>query len=79
MNKEQIELGLKMVAMGRLNHPALLDFVDALAVVLATPEERLAMAVQDEMPGSAVMVQVVTPETLPDEITKVLKPAKKGK
>ena len=79
MNKEQIELGLKMVAMGRLNHPATLDFVDALAVVLATPEERLAMAVQDEMPGSAVMVQVVTPETLPDEITKVLKPAKKGK
>lgn len=47
MNKEDIATGLRMLAMGRANHPATDALTDALAVLLATPEERLSLTVQD--------------------------------
>ena len=75
MNREDIALGLKMVAMGRLNHPAADALCDALAVVLANPEERLAMTVQD---SPTVTYVEVTPETLPAHVATVLK-GKKAK
>ena len=78
MNQEQIELAIRMVSGGRVQHPAVVELCEALAKILASPEERLAMSVQDQMPDSAVMVQVVTPETLPDEVSKVVK-GKKAK
>ena len=48
MNRDEIAQGLRALAMGRPNHPSTEALVDALAVLLATPEERLEATVRDE-------------------------------
>lgn len=50
MTREEIALGFRMVAMGRPNQEHAEKLIDALAVLLADPEEHLAQAVQDEPP-----------------------------
>lgn len=42
MNKEDIATALRMLAMGRANHPATEALVDALAALLAKPEPKKA-------------------------------------
>jgi hypothetical protein len=39
MNSEQIAHALRLVAMGRVNHPEVLEFSDKLAEVFAGPKE----------------------------------------
>lgn len=48
MNRDEIAQGLRALAMGRPNHPSTEALVDALAVLLAAPEERLEAVVRDE-------------------------------
>lgn len=71
MNQEEITLALRMLAMGRANHPATLVLIDALAVVLASPEERLAMTVQD-----APMAVVDAPADVPTTAKRRGRPPK---
>lgn len=47
MTRDEIALGFRMVAMGRPNQEAAEKLIDALAVLMASPEERLATVVQD--------------------------------
>jgi hypothetical protein len=48
MSHEEISMAFRMIAMGRHNHETVQKLSELLAVVLATPEERLALTVQDE-------------------------------
>ena len=48
MNHDDITIALRMIAMGRVNAEQVLQLAHGLAVVLATPEERLAAIAQDE-------------------------------
>lgn len=65
MTRDEIALGFRMVAMGRPNQEAAEKLIDALAVLMASPEERLATVVQDA-PADPV-------EAMP------LEPAKRGR
>jgi hypothetical protein len=62
MTLEEINLAFRMIAQGRPHQEAAQKLAEALQVVLATPEERLALCVKDsiELPVVSLPLEVQT-------------------
>jgi len=60
MNIEEINLAFRMIAQGRPHQEAAQKLAEALQVVLATPEERLALVVKDsiELPVVSLPIEL---------------------
>lgn len=80
MTRDEISLGFRMVAMGRPNQEAAEKLIDALAVLLASPEERLASVVQDAPADpSPESADEAPPVATPAAEAPRTEPAKRGR